>query len=83
LLFDGAGLAGAGLAGAGLAGAGLAGAGPEGTGGGAGGGTVPAETRLAGKIITEAQTRTFLTSNINAPFQELTTVKRYQKSKFN
>jgi hypothetical protein len=50
-------------------------------GGGGGGGAVPAETILTGKIITEAQTRTFLTSNINAPFQER--LKFYQKSKFN
>jgi hypothetical protein len=34
---------------------------------------VPAETILAGKIITEAQTRTFLTSNIETPFQEKAT----------
>jgi hypothetical protein len=52
-----------------LFGAGFEGAEPE----GAGGGTVPAETILAGKIKTDAQTRTFLTSNIETPFQEKAT----------
>jgi hypothetical protein len=58
-----------------LFGAGFEGAEPEGAGGGggAGGGTVPAETILAGKIKTDAQTRTFLTSNIETPFQEKAT----------
>jgi hypothetical protein len=58
-----------------LFGAGFEGAEPEGAGGGggAGGGTVPAETILAGKINTDAQTRTFLTSNIETPFQEKAT----------
>jgi hypothetical protein len=69
LLFDGAGLAGGGFEGAGFAGAGFAGD----AGGGGGKGGVPAETILAGKIITEAQTRTFLTSNIETPFQEKAT----------
>jgi hypothetical protein len=40
---------------------------------------VPAETILAGKIITEAQTRTFLILNIDTPFQERTTSERYHK----